>query len=150
MKKVFLWSFFALTTSFLLGKFTIDKYEKTNEVIDYETNLYMLKINTYDSVLNMNNSIKDFDRYIYIEEEEKVTAYVAISTSLKNIEKINKIYSNKNINLTIEEVLINNDEFIQNLNEYEKLLELTEDEKSLLMIQNQILSCYDKLVVNYE
>lgn len=150
MKKTFLIILMALVSGSMLGKLTLDRYEKTEEVVSYETNLYMLKINTYNNISEMNDKITNFDRYIYIEENDKVTAYVAISTSLKNIKKIQSIYNKKNINLTIDEVLINNDEFIQNLNEYEKLLDLAEDEKSLLMIQNQILSCYEQMVVNNE
>ena len=43
-----------------------------------------------------------------------------------------------------------NEEFIENLNEYEKLLKATDDYKSLLIIENQILSCYMNLVVDNE
>jgi len=150
MKKTFLLIIIALVSGSLLGKLTFEKYEKTEKVVNYKTNLYMLKINSYNTKEEMNSSITNFDRYIYIEENNKVTAYVAISTSLKNIEKIKDIYYKKNINLSVEQVLIDNDEFIQNLNEYEKLLDLSDDEKSLLMIQNQILSCYEQMVVNDE
>ena len=38
--------------------------------------------------------------------------------------------------------------FIQNLNEYEKLLSATDDEASLLIIERQILSCYESVVQN--
>ena len=36
----------------------------------------------------------------------------------------------------------------QNLNEYEKLLSATDDEASLLIIERQILSCYESVVQN--
>ena len=49
---------------------------------------------------------------------------------------------------TITKVKIDNDEFIQNLNEYEKLLSATDDEASLLIIERQILSCYESVVQN--
>ena len=48
----------------------------------------------------------------------------------------------------IKKVKIDNDEFIQNLNEYEKLLSATDDEASLLIIERQILSCYESVVQN--
>ena len=41
-----------------------------------------------------------------------------------------------------------NEEFIQNLNEDEKLVSASLDEKSLLIIEKQILSCYEELMVN--
>ena len=59
-------------------------------------------------------------------------------------------YKDKNINLTIVKINIENEEFIGNLNEYEKLLKATDDYKSILIIENQILSCYMNLVVDNE
>ena len=98
----------------------------------------------------MQASVTKVERYVYIEKTGEVSAYVAISTTNKNINKIKDVYSSKGITLSVEKVMINNDAFIQNLNEYEKLLEVAEDENSLLMIQNQILSCYEDEVVKDE
>ena len=63
-------------------------------------------------------------------------------------QKLKKIYDAKKIKTTIAKVKIDNDEFIQNLNEYEKLLSATDDEASLLIIERQILSCYESVVQN--
>lgn len=152
MKKYVLWTLFALISGALLGKITFDKYEKIDvkNTIKIDTNVYALKYKTYLSVEEMKDDITNIDRYIYIQKDDKVTAYVAISKDKENINKINDIYNVKNIFLTKEIININNDEFIQNLSEYEKLLSVAEDEKSLLIIENQILSCYEKLVVENE
>lgn len=152
MKKYVLWTLFALISGALLGKITFDKYEKIDvkNTIKIDTNVYALKYKTYLSVEEMKDDITNIDRYIYIQKDDKVTAYVAISNDKENINKINDIYKVKNIFLTKEIININNDEFIQNLSEYEKLLSVAEDEKSLLIIENQILSCYEKLVVENE
>lgn len=152
MKKYVLWTLFALISGALLGKITFDKYEKIDveNTIKIDTNVYALKYKTYLSVEEMKDDITNIDRYIYIQKNDKVTAYVAISKDKENINKINDIYKVKNIFLTKEIININNDEFIQNLSEYEKLLSVAEDEKSLLIIENQILSCYEKLVVENE
>lgn len=152
MKKTFLWIFIALISGAILGKLTFDKYENLDvkPVISLDKNVYMLKYGTYSNLDEMQDDVTTIDRYVYIEDNNEVKAYVAICTTKKNIDKIKDIYSNKNINLTTEKVNIDNSEFIQNLNEYEKLLDATDDEKSLLMIQNQILSSYEKMVVNNE
>lgn len=142
----------ALLSGALLGKFTFDKYEKidTMNVISYDNYVYMLKYGTYSSQDEMTDKVINVDRYVFIEKDKKVTAYVGMSKTKESLTKIKKIYDNKNINVTIEKVKIDNDEFIQNINEYEKLLAATEDEKSLLIIENQILSCYESVVVNDE
>lgn len=152
MKKTIFWIFFALASGSLLGKITFDKYKNIDieNVIKLDTNVYMLKYKTYNSVDSMKDDITQIDRYIYIEKDNQITVYIAIGLEEQNIDKINNIYKKKNISLSKELININNDEFIQNLKEYEKLLSATEDEKSLLIIQNQILSCYEKLVVDNE
>lgn len=152
MKKTILWVLLALISGAILGKVTFDKYEKIDvqNVISYNNKVYMLRYGTYSDLDEMYEKVTDVDRYIYIEEEDGVSAYVGVSTTKKNANKIKDVYLDKKIELMVEKVTINNDEFIQNLNEYEKLLDATEDEKSLLIIENQILSCYEETVVNNE
>lgn len=152
MKKTIIGIIIAILAGVLLAKLTFDKYEKvdTKNVISYDDEVYMLKVGSYDSVDEMQRSALDFERYIYIEKEGKVTVYIGIAKTRENMEKIKNVYDDKNVKTTIENVTINNDEFIQNLNEYEKLLDVTEDANSLLIIENQILSCYEDIMVNYE
>lgn len=152
MKKTIIGIIIAILAGVLLAKLTFDKYEKvdTKNVISYDDEVYMLKVGSYDSVDEMQRSALNFERYIYIEKEDKVTVYIGIAKTRENMEKIKNVYDDKNVKTTIENVTINNDEFIQNLNEYEKLLDVTEDANSLLIIENQILSCYEDIMVNYE
>lgn len=152
MKKTLFWIVLALASGSLLGKFTFDTYEniEVRKVISVNDEVYMLKYGTYENVEQMIEEITDINRYIYIEEENKVTAYIGISTTKENINKIKTIYDNKGVITSIKKLTISNEEFIQNLNEYEKLLSATEDEASLLIIQKQILSCYEELVATNE
>lgn len=152
MKKTIFWIILALVSGALLGKITFDFYDNvdTQNVISYDNYVYLLKYGKYDNFDEMKDKVTDVDRYIYIEKENTITAYVALSKTLENINKIKKVYDAKNIKLEVVKEQINNDEFIQNLNEYEKLLSATEEEKSLLIIENQILSCYESVVMMSE
>ena len=152
MKKTILWIIFAVVSGVVLGRITFEKYDslKVEEVISFNKNTYMLRYKTYDNINEMEKDIHDIDRYIYIEDDKKVIVYVAITSNKDNIKKIRKLYSDKGIKTSIEKVEIDNDEFMQNLNEYEKLLTAAESESSILTIENQILSCYEQLVVNNE
>lgn len=152
MKKTLLWIILALISGAILGKLTFDKYEKvdTKNVISYNRNLYALCIGEFNTLDEMNKKFNYLERYVYIKYEDSYKAYIAFSKTEENIDKLSKIYKNKNLNVKKEKVEIDSDEFIQNLNEYEKLLSVTDDEKSLLIIENQILSCYDSVVVKDE
>lgn len=152
MKKTIIWIILALVSGALLGRLTFNMYEDvdTQNVISYDYYVYMLKYGSYGSFEEMKDKVLDIDRYIYIEKDNKFTSYVAISKTEDNINKIKKVYDNKNIKLKVVKQKINNEEFIQNLNEYEKLLSATEDEKSLLIIEKQILSSYESMVMASE
>lgn len=152
MKKTLIWILLAGISGIILGRLTFDKYENltVENTIKLDDGVYMLKYGIYDSFDLMINDMSSIERFVYIKENEKYKAYIAISKSMDNINKIKKIYDNKNYNLEIEQVNIDNNEFILNLDEYEKLLDACEDEKSILIVVNQILSCYEKLVSNDE
>ena len=152
MKKTFIWIFVALVSGAFLGKTTFDRYKKVDSinVISNNTNVYALRYGKYANLDEMQDDVTHVDRYIYIESKDDVSAYVALATTRDSINKIKKVYKNKNLNLTVSKVNIENEEFIENLNEYEKLLKATDDYKSLLIIENQILSCYMNLVVDNE
>lgn len=152
MKKTILWILLAGISGIILGRLTFNKYENltVENTIKLDDGVYMLKYGIYDSFDLMINDMSSIERFVYIKENEKYKVYIAISKSMDNINKIKKIYDNKNNNLEIEQVNIDNNEFILNLDEYEKLLDACEDEKSILIVVNQILSCYEKLVSNDE
>lgn len=152
MKKTFIWVLVALLSGSFLGKLTFDKYKKVDivNVINNNTNVYALRYGKYANLDEMQDDVNKVDRYIYIENKDDISAYVAMAVTKDSINKINKVYKDKNINLTVSKINIENEEFIGNLNEYEKLLKATDDSKSLLIIENQILSCYTNLVVDNE
>ena len=152
MKKTILWILLAGISGIILGRLTFNKYENltVENTINLDDGVYMLKYGIYDSFDLMINDMSSIERFVYIKENEKYKAYIAISKSMDNINKIKKIYDNKNNNLEIVQVKIDKNEFILNLDEYEKLLDACEDEKSILIVVNQILSCYEKLVSNDE
>ena len=107
----------------------------------------MLKYDTYKNKEDMLNNTSNLERYIYIEKDNKFYVYVAVAKTMDSINKLKNIYSG---DLKVEKVNIKNDGFIQNLDEYEKLLKSTYDTDSLKVIENEILSCYEKWVVNNE
>ena len=90
MKKTIVWIIFALVSGALLGKLTFDRYEKldTQNVISYDNYVYLLKYGTYKTLDEMSDAITELDRYIYIEKNDKVDAYVAIAKTKENASKI--------------------------------------------------------------
>ena len=152
MKKLLIWIFIALVSGAILGKYTFDKYEniEVKNTISFNNEVYMLEYGVYDNLVDMTEDVDDVERYIYIEEDGKVGVYIAITTTKDTCLRIKKIYDQKGIETKIVKINVPNDEFIQNLNEYEKLLISASDDASLLIIEKEILSCYESLMVSDE
>ena len=152
MKKTFIWVLIAVASGVSLGLLTFNKYEdlQVQKVISYSDNIYALYYGTYKTIDEMKEETKGIDRYVYIKSSNEIDVYLAFAAKENNMLKIKNIYDEKGINTTITKVNIDNDEFIQNINEYEKLLDATSKEESLMIIENQILSVYEKLVVQDE
>ena len=152
MKKTIIWALLALASGAILGKVTFDRYEnlEVQKTASIDDKVYMLRYGIYSSEDEMSSKLKKMDRYIYIEKDGKYKVYLGVTASSLNADKIVNLYILKGIKLKKEKVLINNEEFIQNLNQYEKLLDATNDEKSLIIIENQIMSCYEQTVVEDE
>lgn len=152
MKRTIIWTLIALASGAILGKVTFDRYEnlEVQKTANMDDKIYMLKYGTYSSEDEMAEKLKKIDRYIYIEKDGKYSAYLGAAASSLSANKIVNLYVLKGIKLKKERVLIDNEEFIQNLNQYEKLLAATDDEKSLIIIEKQIMSLYEQTVVEDE
>lgn len=152
MKRTIIWTLIALASGAILGKVTFDRYEnlEVQKTVNIDDKIYMLKYGTYSSEDEMVEKLKKIDRYIYIEKDGKYSAYLGATASSLSADKIVNLYVLKGIKLKKERVLIDNEEFIQNLNQYEKLLAATDDEKSLIIIEKQIMSLYEQTVVEDE
>lgn len=151
MKKNILLILIALITGGLLGKFTFERYEalETKEVSISKNYAYFLKYGTYDNYEKMNESVNNVERFIYIQTNDSFEAFVGVTKSKESAEKIAKVYKEQKINVEVIKKQMDADKFIESLNEYEKLILATEDANGLLMIEKQILSKYEELVVNY-
>ncbi|MEG2620961.1 MAG: hypothetical protein RSA10_02570 [Bacilli bacterium] len=147
MKKNLIWMFLAVISGLALGKLTFDKYENKDVVKASATmNVYMIKYGTYASVDEMKAKIIEVNKYMYIEKDKSVSAYVGVVLNKNNANKVARIYNN----VTLEKVSIDNEAFMECLKEYEKLLDVTDDKNSILIIEKQVINKYEELVVQSE
>ena len=152
MKKNIIWLLIAIASGISLGLLTFNRYEdlEVQKVISYNDNVYALYYGSYDSFEMLKKKTSGIERYIYIKDGNKVSVYIALAGKEKNIKKLKQVYEEEGIYTKVTKINIDNDEFIQNLNEYEKLLDATDTSSSLIVIENQILSTYEKLVIQDE
>lgn len=150
MKKKVLSILFAIIFGLLIGKGIINKYDNNAIVAakTFDNEVYAILYGSYNSLKEVDENTRELDKYIYIEEGNLYYVYLALTKTKENAVKFKNIYKDLNNKVSIVKINIDNNEFILNLEEYEKLLNETTDKNSLIIIENQILACYLDTVVN--
>ena len=150
MKKKVLSILFAIIFGLLIGKGIINKYDNNSIVAakTFDNEVYAILYGSYNSLKEVDENTRELDKYIYIEEGNLYYVYLALTKTKENAVKFKNIYKDLNNKVSIVKINIDNNEFILNLEEYEKLLNETTDKNSLIIIENQILACYLDTVVN--
>lgn len=126
--------------AFLCANFVYEKYRKDSLP---EGNVYFIQQGVYSNKESIKNIAAS---YITIEQDNKFYTYVGMTTSLENAEKIKKMYEKKNIPIYIKSENIQNQEFLNELSQYDVLLKNTENEEEVTNILETILSTYEEIL----
>jgi len=126
--------------AFLCANFVYEKYRKDSLP---EGNVYFIQQGVYSNKESIKNIAAS---YITIEQDNKFYTYVGMTTSLENAEKIKKMYEKKNMPIYIKSENIQNQEFLNELSQYDVLLQNTEKEEEVTNILETILSTYEEIL----
>lgn len=145
---------YPMITSLLIGSlfayFIISNYESAEAVTvskDAQT-LYYAKAGEFKTKEEMEEKMKNLENYIYSVEDNMYCVYVGITTNKKNFEKIKGFYEKKLYDISERQKITDNTKFIKILNQYDNLLSQTDDEKSIGVIENQVLAKYEEMINN--
>ncbi|MBE6144432.1 MAG: hypothetical protein E7169_02545 [Firmicutes bacterium] len=151
MKKYIMPILSALLVGFLLAKFMINQYDKKENLKtvfnSYET-LYFIQQGVYSTKESMEKNMSDFAYYIYNIENDKYYTYIGITKTKENSDKLKGFYEKLGYITYIKEINVDNIGFVEILNQYDQLLETTEDENTIKAICSQVLSKYEELILN--
>lgn len=135
----------SIVLGFISAQIVYSTYRKNLENTDY--NVYLIQAGSYN---NKDDLEKDFsldDEYIILEEDDVYNVYVGMTTDLINANKIKNLYSNKNYDTYIKPTVVNNIEFVSNLEQYDILMSEVDDEENIISINDVILSSYEEMVL---
>ncbi len=124
-------------------------YSKTISSDDKKSNntVYFLQLGVYTNKNSMQLDTKGIENKIVTQENDKYYVYVGISKSKKNLEKISKLYKNDGYSLYIKEMSVLNNEFLVNLEQFDKLIESAKTNEEINTINMVILSSYEEMVI---
>lgn len=135
----------SIVLGFMSAQIVYSTYRKNLENTDY--NVYLIQAGSYN---NKDDLEKDFsldDEYVILEEDGVYNVYVGMTTDLINANKIKNLYSNKNYDTYIKPTVVNNIEFVSNLEQYDILMSEVDDEENIISINDVILSSYEEMVL---
>lgn len=146
MKKNFL---IPLTIAIVLGFVSAQIVYSTyrNNLSSSSYNAYLLQIASFENVDSISSDMKDNADYLIVNENNMYNVYVGITTDLSNANKIKNIYEKKDIEVYIKPTVINNIEFVSNLEQYDLLISEVENEDNLISISDVVLSSYEEIVL---
>ena len=137
-----------LVTGLIVGNNLYNKVDLSLIQAFKETNeFYLLELETYSDKETMQKQTRDISPKIYELKDNKYHVYVGITGSKDNASKIENIYKNENINVYTTKIKIKDEEFINNINQFDILIENTNNQDEILTIEEVVLSSYNKKVL---
>lgn len=135
----------AIVLGFISAQIVYSTYR--NNLSSSSYNAYLLQIASFENVDSISGDMKDNADYLIVNENNMYNVYVGITTDLSNANKIKNIYEKKDIEVYIKPTVINNIEFVSNLEQYDLLISEVENEDNLISISDVVLSSYEEIVL---
>lgn len=134
---------FSVFLGVVVGKSLFDFYNVKDED-DY--NSYIVEFGTYDNIDDAKRASGMVDNSIMVFKDSRYYVYLGFTTKYDNAMKMVSAFKEFDIDATVQKNVINNVEFISNLEQYDVLLSEVESSKDVLSIANVILASYEEIV----
>lgn len=149
MKRTIIISLIFLVSGLIVGNNLYNKIDiKLLQTFNEDNKYYLLQEGVYKSKSNMQSQTRDLNPKIYEEKEGKFYVYVGITRNENNAKKIKEIYENAGYDIYLKEIKITDEEFYNNVTQFDILIDNTTNEDEILTIEEVVLSSYDKKLKN--
>jgi len=146
MKKIIILGLLFIILGFILGEFIFtDKIELIKKLKKGDT-YYFLEEGVYNDYNSISNNLIDIGKNIIVKKDNKYHVYVGITKDLEVLEKLKKIYENKNINVYPKEIIFSSRFFSTNVDQFDLLIKDTKDNDQILTIEEVVLSNYEEII----
>ena len=137
-----------LVSGLVVGNNLYNKVDlSTIQVFSEKNNYYLLEEGVYSKKEIMQSETRDLNPKVYEEKNGKYYVYVGITGNKDNAQKIQNIYKDSGFNIKINEISINDEEFINNLKQLDILINNTNNQDEILTIEEVVLSNFNKKIL---
>ena len=148
MKKTTILGILFLIIGIVIGvKYTSAKKVLENVFLN-DTTYYFLQEGVYTSDIILKENTEDLDVKLIELIDGKYYVYLGITKDEDNAKKIKDIYAEQGYNIYIKEQTLSNEEFANNLTQFDLLLNNTTSTNEILTITEVILANYEEIIKN--
>ena len=148
MKNKIIFAIIFVVTGIIVGNNLYNKIDfKLLNTFRENEDFYLLQYGTYSNKENMQKETRDINPKVYEIKDNKYYVYVGISSTMDNINKIKEIYKNKGVELTTKVINIKDVEFINNLKQFDILIDNTNNQDEIFTIEEVVLSSFNNKIL---
>lgn len=152
MKKVLISMLCSILLGFFMGSYIFHEYDSKVRIksmfSEQKEIVYFLQLGVYSDIEKIKQQSEIFHNYIYIEENDKYHVYIGMTLNVKNAEKIKELLGKKGYTIYVKEMILTQMDFINQLKQYDLVLEKTEEEEALFKVLEKILNAYKDVVID--
>lgn len=148
MKKTLKISIFSIALGTIAGIILNNTYKEklSNSFLNEEKTYYFIQEGVYSSTSSMQENTKDLLVKTVDSKNDKQYVYLGITRNEKNAKKLKEIYENKGYQIYIKEQNLSNEEFYNNVTQFDILINSTNKESEILTIEEVVLANYEELI----
>lgn len=144
MKKKIFYSIIILITGIIVGRNIY--LSKSTQTFSNKDIYYFIQEGVYSSKSIMEENIKNMDLKVVDELDNKYYVYLGITKDESIAKKLKGIYESQGYQIYIKEVSLSNEEFNNNVTQFDLLINATTSEKEILTIEKVVLANYEEII----
>ena len=145
MKKIVIKGIIFVGIGFLIGQFLFGEKIELIKKLQRGDTYYFLEEGVYSNYDNIQNSITEY-RKIIENKNNKYHVYIGITRDKNVLEKLKQIYKKDNINVSVKEINLYSQEFKNNVEQFDLLINQTKDNSQILTIEEVVIANYEEII----
>lgn len=148
MKKTLKISIFSIALGAIAGIILNNTYKEklSTSFLNEGKTYYFIQEGVYSSTSSMQENTKELLVKTVDSKNDKQYVYLGITRDEKNAKKLKEIYENKGYQIYIKEQNLSNEEFYNNVTQFDILINSTNKESEILTIEEVVLANYEELI----
>lgn len=148
MKKIIVVGSIFILLGFIVGNNLFSKRIELIKEINKNNTYYFLEEGVYSSKEMLNNNISKITQKVVSENKDYYYVYIGITKNIDVAKKIKELYEERGYKIKIKEKKLKNEEFSNNVSQFDILLKEATTFDEVLTIERIVLSNYDDLINN--